>query len=114
MKDNNFQILIRAKNLNKYLRKDLVNFRKDQRYLKIRILNTSYDLVENIITANLYDVKYRENYYKNMIKNISLLDFYLEEIYEDNLLNKKRFDNYNHQLADLKNMIYGWIKSSKV
>lgn len=110
MNNNNFKILIKAKELNKYLRKDLENIVKSERFLRTRILNTSYDLIEIIILTNTLNEEKRKDNLHIMFTKLSMINYYLEILNENNLISKKKLLLRLDLLNDIKNMIYAWIR----
>lgn len=75
-----------------------------------RIISTSYDLLENIYHANInQDRKYKEN----ALVNIQMLNFYLKQSFDKELVSNKKLLNYGRYLTELHNMINSWLDYEK-
>ena len=74
--------------------------------LKERIINTCYDILENIYRANIFqDISVK----KEIVVSIQMLNFYLEEALRKDLLSEKKFLSYSNHLLGLDKMIRGWF-----
>ena len=109
MQDN----LIIARNVRKticYVEKNSYNFPKEYKVLEERIINACYDILENVYRANL-DQKI--SYKKEAIVKIKMLNFYLKQALDKELITKKKFLSYGKHLLEIHNMIYSWCDYEK-
>jgi hypothetical protein len=75
-----------------------------------KIINCSYNILENIYRANTFqEIEYK----KEIIVQIELLNFYLEEAYIKNILTEKKFINYTNHLIEIDKMVRSWIINEK-
>ena len=84
--------------------------RKTVRYivLKDKIISSCYLLLESIIRANVYQ---EVNYKKEVVVQIQMLNFYLEESLNKGLLTEKKFISYTNHLIEIDKMVRSWITS---
>lgn len=71
--------------------------------LKTRIINTSFDILENIYISNI-DILNK----KNVIPKIKMLDYYIYLSYKYNIIKKKKFITISGYLLEITKMILGW------
>lgn len=101
------KIAITAKKTIKYIEKNIDNFPNQYIVIKQRILNSLYDVLENIYRANIeQDIAIK----KEIIVQIQMLNFYLKESLDKKLISKKKFLSYSSHLLELHNMVYSWFK----
>ncbi len=72
--------------------------------LKQRIINTSFDILENIYITNI-DM----NNKKNIIPNIKMLDYYIYLSYKYNIITKRKYEVISNYLLELIKMINIWL-----
>ena len=71
--------------------------------LKKRIINTSFDILENIYISNIdYSSK------KFIIPKIKMLDYYLKLSYKNKVITKRRYEVISNYLLEIIKMILGW------
>lgn len=103
-------ISIKAKNTIEYIEKTVSNYPHEYLELKTRIINTSYDLLENIYYANLTkDI----NDMKGIIVKLKMLDFYFKQSVHKKLINLKKYESIGNYLLEINKMTSGWIKHEK-
>ena len=111
---NNFLLLEKSKWLIRYSNIYIFpNFPKIHLALKIKLEENLYSLIDNIIRANINKGNIRNKHQKEILVIISLLDFYIGEIYNKKIIKKKRFVSFISCLNEIRKMTYGWIESEK-
>lgn len=100
--------LLIARNVRKtinYIEKNIYNFPNEYKVLKERILNSCYDILENVYRANIdQDIKFK----REALVQIKLLNFYLKQALDKELITKKKFLSYGNHLLEIHNMISSW------
>ena len=94
----------------RFIEKNTENFPNKYVVLKNRIIDTCYNILEGIYRANIFqniDDK------KEIVVNIQILNFYLEEALNKKLLSYKKFINYGKHLTELDLMIRAWINNEE-
>lgn len=95
----------------KYIEKNTENFPNNYIVLKNRIIDSCYNILENIYRANIFqDI----NDKKEIIVNIWMLNFYLEDALKKKLISKKKFESYTNHLIEIDKMTRGWFKYEEV
>ena len=90
----------------RYIEKNTENFPTKYAVLRNRIINTCYDILECIYRANVFQELSDK---KEIIVKIQMLNFYLEEAYNKELLTHKKLINYGNYLLELDKMIRAWF-----
>lgn len=108
-----FMLLEKVKWLIEYTDKYilLTNFPKVNLTLKIRLESNLYNLLENTIRANINNGKVREKYIKEMLVNLSILDYYIGNIYNRHIIKRNRYNAFVNSISEIRKMSYGWFKS---
>ena len=88
----------------------VINIPNKDRVIKERLYNTSYDILYLVYRCN-YKSENKNEYYKDILSNISMLDFYLERCQKNKYINNKVCEKLSNNLLIIMKMIYGWIKS---
>lgn len=109
--NDNLLICRKAKKTICFIEKNIDNFPNKEIVIKNRILNSLYDILENIYRANIID---DINIKKEIIVQIEMINFYLKQSLDKELLTKKKFLTYSKHIRELHKMIYGWIKYEKI
>ena len=107
MKDN-LLIASKYKKTIEYILKITDNFPNKELELKSRIVNNSFDILENIYLAN-----YDKNAKKILISKIKMLDYYLKLSYEKEIISKMKYEVSSNHLLELIKMITGWFQVEK-
>ena len=90
----------------RYIEKNTVNYPKEYYVLKNKIIDSCYSILENIYRANIFqDI----NDKKEIIVNIQMLNFYLEESLKKELISKKKFVSYVNHLLEIDKMVRVWF-----
>ena len=90
----------------RYIEKNTENFPNKYNVLKTRKINTSYNILENIYRANIFG---EINDKKEIVVNIQMLNFYLEEALNKNILTSKKLISYSSHLLELDKMVRTWF-----
>ena len=91
----------------RYIEKNTENFPKEYNVLKNKIIDSRYSILENIYRANIkQDIEDK----KDIVVNIRMLNFYLEESLNKELISKKKFENYTNYLIEIDKMARSWFK----
>ena len=106
-----FNIARNARKTLRFIEKNTTNFPNEYKVLKERIINTCYDILENIYRSNIFqDVTLK----KEIVVKIQMLNFYLEEALRKDLLSEKKFISYSNHLLELDKMIRKWCSYETV
>ena len=92
------------------------NIPRNLMYIKENIqeaLDNSIRLIRYYI-VNMNDTqRIRIKYLKDLIVEISMLDYYLESLYVFKALGKNKFNAYSTELENIRKIAYGVINSEK-
>lgn len=107
LNDNDLIISRVARKTIRYIEKNTENFPNKYSVLKNRIINSCYLILESIYRANIFqDI----NDKKEIVVNIQMLNFYLEDALKKELISRKKFINYVSYLIEIDNMTRSWFK----
>ena len=90
----------------RYVEKNTENFPTKYAVLRNRIIDACYDILEWIYRANVFQELDDK---KEIIVKIQMLNFYLEEAYNKELLTHKKLINYSSYLLELDKMVRAWF-----
>lgn len=94
----------------RYIERNVSSFPNQYKVIRDRIINSSYDILRGIykanITGNLSDKK-------DIVIDIQMLNFYLEEALRKDLININKFEIYIKHLTSLDLMVRSWFKYEK-
>ena len=90
-----------------YIEKNTVNFPNKYSVLKSRIIESCYDILKYIYRANVFQEISDK---KEIVVNIQMLNFYLNEALNKELISYKKFESYTRHLLELDNMVRSWFK----
>ena len=107
--NNKFLLANEIKNFILSLDSILINYPKKDIIIKKRIINTSFELLELVYLAN-NKIDNKENIKYECLSKISMIDFYLEYLYEKKIISKKICMKKSSELEEITRMVYGWIK----
>ena len=91
----------------------LISIPKEYIYLKIRFTDNLYNLMDNVIRANVNEGSIRSKYQKEIIININLLDYYIEAIKRKEIITSKAFKAFIGKMNNLNKLTLGWFNSEK-
>lgn len=107
----NLIIAREARKTIRYIEKNTENFPNKNRVLKDKIISCCYSILENIYRANIFQDKSGK---KEIIVNIQMLNFYIEEALRKDLLTNKKFESYTNHLLQIDKMVRSWFKYEKI
>ena len=107
---NDFMIVKNIKSFIYSLDNIIINILNRDRIIKDRLYNTSYNILYLVYKCN-YNSNNKKEYYKDILSNISMLDFYLERCLKNKYMNTKTCEKLSNSLLRITKMIYGWIKN---
>lgn len=107
----NLIIAREARKTIRYIEKNTENFPNKNRVLKDKIINSCYNILENIYRANIFQEVEDK---KEIIVNIQMLNFYIEEAFRKDLLTNKKFESYTNHLLQIDKMVRSWFKYEKI
>ena len=107
---NDFKIVKNIKLFIYSLDNIVINIPNKDKVIKEKLYNTSYDILYWVYRCN-YKSENKNEYYKDILSNISMLDFYLERCLKNKYINNKVCEKLSNNLLIIMKMIYGWIKS---
>lgn len=93
-----------------YVEKNIYNFPNEYKVLKERIINSCYDILENVYRANInqnIDSK------REALVQLKMLNFYLKQSLDKELITKKKFLSYGNHLLEIHNMISSCCEHEK-
>ena len=94
----------------RYIEKNTLNFPKQYTVLRDRIIGCCYDILENIYRANIFqEIKEK----KEIVVQIRMLNFYLEEALRKDIITSKKFESYGAHLLTLDKMVRAWFNYEK-
>lgn len=107
----NLIIAREARKTIRYIEKNTENFPNKNRVLKDKIISCCYSILENIYRANIFQDKSDK---KEIIVNIQMLNFYIEEALRKDLLTNKKFESYTNHLLQIDKMVRSWFKYEEI
>lgn len=103
----NLIIAREARKTIRYIEKNTENFPNKYMTLKNRIIESCYNILENIYIANIFQDIHDK---KEIVVNIQMLNFYIEEALRKDLLTNKKFESYTNHLLQIDKMVRSWFK----
>ena len=104
---NDFKIVKNIKLFIYSLDNIVINIPNKDKVIKEKLYNTSYDILYLVYRCN-YKSENKNEYYKDILSNISMLDFYLERCLKNKYINNKVCEKLSNNLLIIMKMIYGW------
>jgi hypothetical protein len=94
----------------RYIERTIINIPNKHMVLKNKIIESCYSILENIYRANIFqDIEDK----KEIIVNINMLNFYLEEALRKDLISSKKFESYVKHLMEIDKMTRSWFNYEK-
>lgn len=101
-----FIIAASARKTIRYIEKNTLNFPKQYTVLRDKIISSCYSILENIYRANIFqEIKDK----KEIIVQIRMLNFYLEEALRKEIITSRKFESYGNHLLELDKMVRTWL-----
>lgn len=94
----------------RYIERNTSSFPNKYLILKNKIIEASYSILENVYRANIFQEKEDK---KEIIVNINMLNFYLEEALRKELISTKKFESYVKYLIEIDKMTRSWFMYEK-
>ena len=95
----------------RYVEKNIINFPNKYSVLKNTIIDSCYNILECIYRSNIFQDRSDK---KEIVVNIQMLNFYLEEALRKDLINNKKFISYTSHLLELDKMVRSWFKYEEI
>ena len=95
--------------INRY-EKLVINLNNSYKDIKTRIINTMYNILEDIYYTNLLEINKRKNYQRKIIVKIKMLDYYFYTLYKDNIILEINYNKINNNLLTILKLVLGWMK----
>ena len=95
--------------INRY-EKLVINLNNSYKDIKTRIINTMYNILEDIYYTNLLEINKRKNYQRKIIVNVKMLDYYFYKLYKDNIILEINYNKINNNLLTILKLVLGWMK----
>lgn len=90
----------------RYIERTIVNIPNKHMVLKSKIIESCYSILKNVYRANIFqDIDDK----KEIIVNINMLNFYLEEALRKELITSKKFESYVKHLIEIDKMTRSWF-----
>ena len=102
-----FIIARTARKTLRYIEKNTENFPNKYCVLRNKIIESCYNILEWIYRANVFQEK---NDKKEIVVQIQMLNYYLEEALRKDLLTSKKFLKYSSHILELDKMVRAWFK----
>ena len=106
-------IVTKVKKTIEYLDKILDNFPRNENFFKSRIINTMYDMLENIYMANIINTNEKILYKQKVVTNIRMVDYYLKICALKKYISLKKYNIIGNHLLEIHRMVIAWLKSEK-
>lgn len=78
--------------------------------IKTRIINSMYDILENIYLCNMLEVNKRKNYQRKILVNIKMLDYYFYKLLKYKVISDKHYEKICRNLVTIIKLTLGWMK----
>lgn len=112
--NNNFNLLNKMKKTNLYIESLIKNFPKKEFVLKNNLEKSMFKTIELIFTYNLQSTfRLKEKYLKDLIVELSMLNYYTELCYERKFISKHQRDVVGRYLIEIRKMVFGVIQNEK-
>ncbi len=93
-----------------YIEKNIYSIPNEYKVLRDRIINSCYDILENVYRAN---VDQNVIYKQEALVQMKMLNYYLKQALDKELITQKKFLSYGRHLTEIHNMIISWCSYEK-
>ncbi len=113
--NENFQALSNVTKTYWYINKILVNIPKKEIAIKNHIDNNMLQVVELTYSylINHDNEKIKKSNLKNILIKLSLLDFFILELYKREYIKKKKYESVGNYILEIRKITYGLLRSEK-
>lgn len=112
--NTNFNILNKMKKTNLYIENLIINFPKKEFVLKNNLEKSMFKTIELIFTYSVQSTyRVKEKYLKDLIIELSMLNYYIELSYERKFISKHQRDVVGRYLIEIRKMVFGVIQNEK-
>lgn len=114
IKTEKFKIIELVKNMIKDVDSYIVNFPNKELELKRRLKDTTYELLLITYEANVTtDLGRKVMLQERAVALIKFLDFLINQCYEKQIINAKKYFRFGESLDNIVKYFSGWINSTK-
>ncbi len=113
--NSNFQLLNNVEKTYWYINKTLVNIPRNEIVIKSHIDENMLQVVELTYSylINNDSEKVRRSNLKTLLIKLSLIDFFVLEIYKRGYIKKKKFESITNFILEIRKISYGLLRSEK-
>lgn len=109
-----FRIVELVKNMIADIDKFIVNFPNKELELKRRLKDTGYEILLVTYEANVtIDLNKKLNLIERAVALIKLLDFLINQCYDRQIINSKKYFRFGESLDNIIKYYAGWMNSTK-
>lgn len=113
--NNRFRLIELAKELINAIEKQIVNFPNKEMELKQNLKNSAYDILLYSYEANqTIDIDKKIDLQEKCIAKIKFIDFLINQCYDKQIINNKRYLRFGEKLENLMKYFVGWSNKTKV
>ena len=88
----------------------IYNLDNSFRDIKTRIINSMYDILENIYYCNMLEVNKRKNYQRKILVNIKMLDYYFYKLLKCKVITDNHYEKITKNLITILKLTLEWMK----
>lgn len=109
-----FHLIELAKELIKSIEKQIVNFPNKEMELKQNLKNNAYEILLYSYEANqTSDINKKIDLQEKCIAKIKFIDFLINQCYDKQIINNKRYLRFGEKLENLMKYFVGWSNKTK-
>ncbi len=113
--NNNFKLLNNVEKTYWYINRTLANLPRNEMVLKTHIDDNMLQVVELTYSylINTESEKVRKSNLKMLLIKLSMIDFFVLEIYKRGYIKKKKFESITNFIIEIRKISYGLLRSEK-